>query len=548
MADEFPAGLVDFVAGSQIASYQVDEELGRGGMAVVYRAYDARLDRWVALKVLAPEFAQDDAFRQRFIRESRAAAAVDHPNIIPIFDAGEAGGVLFIAMRFVGGQDVHSLVHRAGPLPPGRAVSIVSQVASALDAAHALGLVHRDVKPANMLLGRLAAGRTPDHVYLSDFGISKQAQATTNLTLTGQVLGTLNYLAPEQIEGRQVDGRADAYSLACAAFEMLAGTPPFRRDQNMAIMWAQLNAPPPALTGYRPDLPPAVDQVMARAMAKSPDDRYGSCLAFATALQESCGITGPDLPSPAATPLPGELAGPPGTTPPLSPVPITAAPEAPVSAPYPPPSAAPYPPPGAQRYRPPSAPPHPPPGGPAYQSADQAVGAPLYRPAGRPPEPPISQPPGPPPRPAARPPKRRHRGRTTVLVALAVLVLAGAGYALSRHTWYRTPAGASTSGTASSPLPTRPAAVVQAYYAAITAHDYSRAWQLGGDHTGTTRQQFVAGFRGTERDSVAVVRVSGHVVAARLTALQTDGTVKRFVGSYLVRHGTITVFNVRPAG
>src|SRR5689334_17731553 len=236
-------------------------------MAVVYRAHDVRLDRWVALKVLAPEFAQDDAFRQRFIRESRAAAAVDHPNIIPIFDAGEARGVLFIAMRYVGGQDVHSLVHRTGPLPPGRAVSVISQVALALDAAHALGLVHRDVKPANMLLGRRAAGRTPDHVYLSDFGISKQAQTTTNLTLTGQVLGTLNYLAPEQIEGRHVDGRADAYSLACAAFEMLAGSPPFRRDQNMAIMWAQLNAPPPALTGYRRDLPPAVDQVMARALA-----------------------------------------------------------------------------------------------------------------------------------------------------------------------------------------------------------------------------------------------------------------------------------------
>jgi serine/threonine protein kinase len=545
VADEFPAGLVDFVAGSQIASYQVAEEIGRGGMAVVYRARDVRLDRWVALKVLAPEFAQDDAFRQRFIRESRAAAAVDHPNIIPIFDAGEAGGVLFIAMRYVGGQDMHSLVHRAGPLPPERAVSVISQVASALDAAHALGLVHRDVKPANMLLGRLAAGRTPDHVYLSDFGISKQAQATTDLTLTGQVLGTLNYLAPEQIEGRHVDGRADAYSLACAAFEMLAGSPPFRRDQNMAIMWAQLNAPPPALTGYRRDLPPAVDQVMARALAKSPAERYASCLAFATALQEVCGTTAPDLPGPAATPPPGQLTAPAETTPPLSPAPVIDMPPEPLvsSPPYQPPYQSSAGPP----YQSSAGPPYQSSAGPPYHSSDQAVGAPLYRPGGQPPGPPASQPPGPPLRPAARPPKRRHGGRTAALVALAVLVLAGAGYALLRHSLAASP-GAASPGPAAAPLPTRPAAVVRAYYAAISAHDYSRAWQLGGDHTGTTRQQFVAGFRGTERDTVTVVTVSGHVVTARLTALQTDGTVKRFVGSYLVRRGAIIVFNVRPAG
>jgi serine/threonine-protein kinase len=149
------------------------EEIGRGGMAVVYRARDVRLGRWVALKVLAEDLARDDAFRRRFIRESRAAAAVDHPNIIPIFDAGEAGGVLFIAMRYVSGQDVHSLLNRAGPLPATRAAGIVAQVASALDAAHACGLVHRDVKPANMLLGGLAEDGSEDHVYLSDFGISK---------------------------------------------------------------------------------------------------------------------------------------------------------------------------------------------------------------------------------------------------------------------------------------------------------------------------------------------------------------------------------------
>ena len=302
MAEDFPSGLADSpVPGNtgQIASYEMVEELGRGGMAVVYRARDVRLGRWVALKVLGEDLARDEAFRRRFIRESRAAAAVDHPNIIPIFDAGEANGVLFIAMRYVGGQDVHSLLNRMGPLPSARATGIVAQVASALDAAHACGLVHRDVKPANMLLDGLAEDGSQDHVYLSDFGISKTSQSTTNLTLTGQVLGTLNYLAPEQIEGRGVDGRADAYSLACAAFEMLAGEPPFRREQSLAVMWAQLSAPPPPLTSMRRDLPPAVDQVMARGLAKPPEDRYPSCRAFAAALQEACGVSSGELAAPA---------------------------------------------------------------------------------------------------------------------------------------------------------------------------------------------------------------------------------------------------------
>ena len=302
MAEDFPSGLAESpVPGNtgQIASYEMVSELGRGGMAVVYRARDVRLGRWVALKVLGEDLARDEAFRRRFIRESRAAAAVDHPNIIPIFDAGEVNGVLFIAMRYVGGQDVHSLLNRTGPLPSARATGIVAQVASALDAAHASGLVHRDVKPANMLLDGLAEDGSEDHVYLSDFGISKTSQSTTNLTLTGQVLGTLNYLAPEQIEGRGVDGRADAYSLACAAFEMLAGEPPFRREQSLAVMWAQLSAAPPPLTSMRGDLPAAVDQVMARGLAKPPEDRYPSCRAFAAALQEACGVSAGELAAPA---------------------------------------------------------------------------------------------------------------------------------------------------------------------------------------------------------------------------------------------------------
>src|SRR5450759_2770774 len=199
-------------------------------MAVVFLARDERLGRMVALKILAPGLALDDAFRQRFIRESRAAAAVDDPHIIPVFEAGEASGVLFIAMRYVRGGDVRTLLDQVGPLPPARATEILSQVASALDAAHVHGLVHRDVKPANMLLDSSAGTDRPDHVYLSDFGLSKQALAPSGITSTGQFLGTLDYVAPEQIEGRKVDGRADLYALACAAFELLSGAPPFRRD------------------------------------------------------------------------------------------------------------------------------------------------------------------------------------------------------------------------------------------------------------------------------------------------------------------------------
>ena len=290
MTDEVPPALGDVGVGSQVASYRLDEQIGWGGMAVVYRALDVRLDRWVALKILAPEIASDGSFRQRFISESRAAAAVDHPHIIPVFEAGEAGGVLFIAMRYVGGGDVRTLFRRLGPLDAARVTSIVTQVAAALDASHSIGLVHRDVKPANMLLGTVGGGGRPDHVYLADFGLSKQALSTAGLTLTGQFVGTLDYMAPEQIEARPVDGRADLYALACAAFEMLSGALPFRRDQDLGRVFAQLSQAPPALTARRPDLPPAVDQVLARALAKSPGDRQGSCLEFAAALRTACGL------------------------------------------------------------------------------------------------------------------------------------------------------------------------------------------------------------------------------------------------------------------
>ncbi len=289
MADETPA-FGGFGVGSRLASYRLDEQIGRGGMAVVYRAYDTRLERPVAIKVLAPELARDEAFRQRFIRESRTAAAVDHPNIIPIFEAGEANGVLFIAMRFVHGPNVQELVEAEGPLPAARACHIITQVAAALEAAHSHGLVHRDVKPGNILLDAAGGGDHPGHAYLSDFGLSKRALSVSALTSTGQFLGTLDYIAPEQIEARAVDGRTDEYALACSAYTMLTGQPPFVRDESVAVMWAQISASPPELTSRRPDLPAAVDQVMAKALAKVRTDRYAACPEFAVALRRACGL------------------------------------------------------------------------------------------------------------------------------------------------------------------------------------------------------------------------------------------------------------------
>jgi len=311
VSDESPWPVAGFPAGARVAGYRLDEQIGRGGMAVVYRAYDLQLDRQVALKILDPALAEDSEFQQRFIRESKAAAAVDHPHIIPVFAAGEADGVLFIAMRYVAGADVRTLLDAEGPLPAWRAVDIAAQVASALDTAHDRGLVHRDVKPANMLRDR-STGPHSEHVYLSDFGLSKKALAGVALTATGQLVGTLDYVAPEQIENRPVDGRADLYALACATFEMLAGAPPFNRDQSLAVLWAQLSEPPPPLTARRPDLPAAVNQVMTRALAKSPGARYQRCLDFVQALRAACQLApGEDE---AAGPEPAQdipVAGPP---------------------------------------------------------------------------------------------------------------------------------------------------------------------------------------------------------------------------------------------
>jgi serine/threonine protein kinase len=289
--------LAGFRSGSMLAGYRLETQVGSGGMAVVFRARDERLNRPVALKILAPALASDEQFRVRFIAESRAAAAVDDPFIIPVYEAGEADGMLFIAMRFVQGGDLHQVLEREGALTPERAAGFISPVASALDAAHRAGLVHRDVKPANILVD--AREDRPDHVYLSDFGVSK-AVSSAGLTGPGHFVGTAGYSAPEQIQGRAVDGRTDQYALACVTFQLLTGALPFQVGQNTQVLLAHLSAPPPSLAARRPDLPGAVDQVVARAMAKTPEKRYASCLDFAGALREALGLTPFDPESSAA--------------------------------------------------------------------------------------------------------------------------------------------------------------------------------------------------------------------------------------------------------
>ncbi|MEU3601772.1 serine/threonine-protein kinase [Streptomyces sp. NPDC006798] len=315
-APEHPSGLVTDLAGRRIADYFIEEEVGRGGMAVVYRARDLRLDRTVALKLLAPELARNDTFRQRFAHESRVAAAIDHPHIVPVFEAGEADGLLYIAMRFVPGQDLRTLLRREGPLPVATAGRIAAQTASALDAAHRHDLVHRDVKPGNVLVAEGTDSDHPEHVYLTDFGLTKKSLSLTGFTTVGQFVGTLDYVAPEQISGRPVDGRCDVYGLACVVYEMLGGAPPFQREDDMALLWAHQFDPPPPLTARRPDLPGAVDEVMAHALAKLPDDRYGSCGEFVAALRAAAGRGATRLVTTAPPrPVPGGPAPPPAPPP-----------------------------------------------------------------------------------------------------------------------------------------------------------------------------------------------------------------------------------------
>ena len=277
---ERPTLATDLPVGSTIGGYTIESLLGRGGMSTVYLATDRKLGRKVAFKVMAEELAQNESFRMRFVREAHMAANLEHPNIVPVYDAGESDGVLFLAMRVIRGTDLRRIIDEGGGMDPRRITRLLRHVASALDTAHRAGLVHRDVKPGNILV---VADGEDEHAYLADFGLTKQVLSDSGLTRTGQFMGTIDYVAPEQIRGGKVSGLTDEYSLGCVMYEGLTGEAPFHNDQDVAVMFSHLEDGRPLVTAKRPDLPPAIDDVIARGMARSPEDRYSTCLAFVSA-------------------------------------------------------------------------------------------------------------------------------------------------------------------------------------------------------------------------------------------------------------------------
>src|SRR5215204_5371984 len=274
--------------GTEIAGYRIEERIGRGGMGVVYRAQHMNLQRRAAIKIIAPEFADTKGFRSRFIREARIAAALQHPNIVTVYDAGQSGQTLYIAMQFIRGSDLSAILNEEGRLRPYRAIDVCRQVASALDAAHGMALIHRDVKPGNVLIeGRRA--------YLTDFGLTKRSGGSTKsgLTQAGELVGTIHYVAPEQIEGGDVDARTDVYSLACLLFHCLTGQVPFERETVVAVIYAHLSETPPKLTDVRPELPAGLDAVIAKGLDKSPGRRFQSCSDLMSAARVVMDAAGP---------------------------------------------------------------------------------------------------------------------------------------------------------------------------------------------------------------------------------------------------------------
>jgi CheY-like chemotaxis protein/predicted Ser/Thr protein kinase len=273
--------------GSVIAGYRIVERIGRGGMGVVYRAQHLNLQRRAAIKIIAPDLAESEGFRERFTREARIAAALQHPNIVTVYDAGEVDGILYLAMQYIEGNDLAAMLRKDGRLRPYRAIDVIRQVASALDAAHAMCLIHRDVKPANVLI----EGRT---AFLTDFGLTKRMDGThTELTRAGDVVGTIHYVAPEQIEGGKVSARSDVYSLGCLLYHCLTGQVPYSRDTDVAVIYAHLSEPPPKLTALRPELAAGLDGVIAKALDKSPDRRFPTCTDLVNAARGVIDAAGP---------------------------------------------------------------------------------------------------------------------------------------------------------------------------------------------------------------------------------------------------------------
>jgi serine/threonine-protein kinase len=288
--------------GTVIAGYRIEERIGRGGMGVVYRAEHLNLRRRAAIKIIAPDLAESEGFRERFTREARIAAALQHPNIVTVYDAGELDGLLYLAMQYIQGSDLSAVLRQEHRLRPYRAVDVCRQVASALDAAHAMGLIHRDVKPANVLI----EGRT---AFLTDFGLTKRIEGShTQLTKAGDVVGTIHYVAPEQIEGGRVDARTDIYSLGCLVYHCLSGELPFARDTDVAVIYAHLSEEPPRLTSARPELPGGLDAVIAKALEKAPERRFQTCADLMSAARAVIDAAGPlaDTATPRSVPAFGD--------------------------------------------------------------------------------------------------------------------------------------------------------------------------------------------------------------------------------------------------
>jgi hypothetical protein len=280
-------------AGEEFAGYRIERRLGRGGMGILYLAIEPGLERRVALKLIAPEAAVEEVFARRFAEESRIAAAIEHPNVVPIYAAGEEEGVPFIAMRFVSGSDLGRRLAAEGRLGPERAVALIAQIGDGLDAIHAAGLVHRDVKPANVLV---SGEEGSEHAYITDFGVARNVATESGLTQTGRFVGTLDYVAPEQISGDDVDARADVYALGCLLFKLLTGEVPFPREGEAARLYAHLNDPPPAPSLYVPEIPMALDDVVIRAMSKQPWDRHPSAGDLGRAAQAALRGTAVEVP------------------------------------------------------------------------------------------------------------------------------------------------------------------------------------------------------------------------------------------------------------